>query len=111
MPLLVLCSVLTLVKTSGARAQAAAQIPPRRQGTFNATQTRNPEDSAEVTRGKTIYGLSCQACHGADLRGGDLGGPNLLRSQVAMSDQRGENITPIIHGARQAQGMPNMPHG
>ena len=37
-----------------------------------------------------------------------MGGPNLLRSQVAMADQHGENITPIIHGARQAQGMPNI---
>ena len=31
-----------------------------------------------------------------------------MRSQVALTDRHGENITPIIHGARQAQGMPNI---
>jgi cytochrome c oxidase cbb3-type subunit 3 len=75
---------------------------------FNSGQARPAEDPAAVAKGKTLYGINCQACHGADLRGGDMGGPNLLRSQVALSDQRGELITPIIHGARQAQGMPNI---
>ena len=42
----------------------------------------------------------------ADLRGGDIGGPNLLRSQVALSDQDGELILPIIQGSRQNAGMP-----
>jgi cytochrome c oxidase cbb3-type subunit 3 len=37
-----------------------------------------------------------------------MGGPNLLRSQVALTDQHGEKIIPIIQGARQAQGMPNI---
>ncbi len=98
----------TLARTSAANAQTPATSTAPRQSAFNASQTRHPEDPAEVARGRTIYGLSCQACHGSDLRGGDMGGPNLLRSQVAMSDQHGENITPIIHGARQAQGMPNI---
>jgi cytochrome c oxidase cbb3-type subunit 3 len=35
-----------------------------------------------------------------------LGGPNLLRSQVALSDLNGELIIPIIHGSREKQGMP-----
>ncbi len=86
---------------------ATATTPPR-PGAFNAGAARTQEDPAAVERGKTLYGLSCQACHGQDLRGGDMGGPNLLRSQVALSDQHGELITPIIHGARQAQGMPNI---
>ena len=34
-----------------------------------------------VERGKQVYGISCRSCHGADLRGGDMGGPNLLRSR------------------------------
>jgi cytochrome c oxidase cbb3-type subunit 3 len=58
-----------------------------------------------------LYGVSCVSCHGADLRGGDLGGPNLLRSQVALSDQNGELILPIIHGSRQDEGMPTIPLG
>lgn len=35
-----------------------------------------------------------------------MGGPNLLRSPVALSDQHGEMIVPIIQGARQKNGMP-----
>ncbi len=103
-----LYGVYAMCRPSIARAQTASSASVRRQSSFNAGQARPPEDASEVARGKTIYGLSCQACHGSDLRGGDLGGPNLLRSQVVLTDQHGENITPIIHGARQAQGMPNI---
>jgi cytochrome c oxidase cbb3-type subunit III len=35
-----------------------------------------------------------------------MGGPNLLRSQVALSDLDGELIVPIIQGSRQSMGMP-----
>lgn len=35
-----------------------------------------------------------------------MGGPNLLRSQLSLSDQAGENIIPIIEGSRQSTGMP-----
>jgi len=59
-----------------------------------------------IARGKAVYGVNCTACHGADLRGGDQGGPSLLRSLAALSDQHGEVISPIIHGARQDKGMP-----
>jgi cytochrome c oxidase cbb3-type subunit 3 len=59
-----------------------------------------------IARGKAVYSVNCTACHGADLRGGDQGGPSLLRSLAALSDQHGETVAPIIRGARQAQGMP-----
>lgn len=78
-------------------------------GGFVPGQTRPPIDPAVVARGKTLYGVNCQGCHGQDLRGGDMGGPNLLRSQVTLSDQSGELIVPIIQGARQAMGMPAIP--
>jgi cytochrome c oxidase cbb3-type subunit 3 len=35
-----------------------------------------------------------------------MGGPNLLRSQVALRDADGDLIVPVIQGARQAMGMP-----
>jgi cytochrome c oxidase cbb3-type subunit 3 len=60
----------------------------RRAGGLVPGQKRAPEDPVQIARGKTLYGISCTACHGTDLRGGDLGGPNLLRSQVALSDSR-----------------------
>lgn len=93
---------------SAPQATPATATTPPRAGAFNAGMAREPEDPTQVERGKVLYGLSCQACHGQDLRGGDMGGPNLLRSQVALSDRHGELIAPIIHGARQAQGMPNI---
>ncbi len=85
-------------------AQSAADAA-RALATFPAQQ-RPPGDPALIARGKSLYSVSCQACHGVDLRGGDLGGPNLLRSQVVLSDQDGELIQPIVHGARQSTGMP-----
>jgi cytochrome c oxidase cbb3-type subunit 3 len=84
----------------------AAQTPANRALATFPAQQRPPGDPALVERGKTLYSISCQGCHGADLRGGDLGGPNLLRSQVVLSDQDGELILPIIQGARQSTGMP-----
>ena len=69
-------------------------------------QKRPPGDPVQIARGKTLFAINCRGCHGADLRGGDLGGPNLLRSQVALSDRNGELIVPIIHGSRQNMGMP-----
>ncbi|MEO6802475.1 MAG: c-type cytochrome [Granulicella sp.] len=87
-------------------AQQPAATPPRPVGGFVPGQKRPAIDPAIVARGKVLYGINCQGCHGPDLRGGDMGGPNLLRSQVALSDLDGELIVPIIQGARQSRGMP-----
>jgi len=78
-------------------------------GGFVPGQARAAADPAILARGKTLYGISCQGCHGPDLRGGDMGGPNLLRSQIALADLDGELIVPIIQGSRQAMGMPKIP--
>ena len=76
---------------------------------FVPGQKRPPGDPVQIARGKSLYAVNCVSCHGVDLRGGDLGGPNLLRSQVALSDQNGELILPIIQGSRQDGGMPAIP--
>ncbi len=47
-----------------------------------------------------MYVGSCGACHGVDARGGQLGGPNLLRSQLVLNDQDGELISPVIKNGR-----------
>ena len=102
----------TLFGLTFAVAVLTAQGPPpaaqggRRGGGFVPGQQRPPGDPAQIARGKTLYGISCTGCHGADLRGGDIGGPNLLRSQVALSDRNGESIIPIIQGSRKDSGMP-----
>lgn len=68
-------------------------------------------DPAVVERGRTLYGTLCRACHGGDLRGGDIGGPNLLRSQLVLNDQVGELIGPVIREGRvpAAGGTPMPP--
>jgi cytochrome c oxidase cbb3-type subunit 3 len=76
--------------------------------TFPAQQ-RELADAATIARGRTLYEINCRACHGPDLRGGDAGGPNLLRSQIALNDQHGELIYPIVQSGRQTPGMPAMP--
>ncbi len=92
-------------QTPGAQNVSPPNQPAHRGG-FVPGQKRPPENPAQVARGKLLFGINCRGCHGADLRGGDLGGPNLLRSQVALSDLNGELIVPIIHGSRQKMGMP-----
>jgi cytochrome c oxidase cbb3-type subunit 3 len=62
-----------------------------------------------IARGQALYGATCRACHGPDLRGGDMGGPNLLRSQLVLNDQHGELLIPVVQQGRQNPGMPVMP--
>src|SRR5580692_780219 len=107
-----LIALPTLLAMAAADRAAAQTTPPpvrRPGGQLVPGQKRPPGDPAQIARGKTLYGVSCTSCHGTDLRGGDLGGPNLLRSQLALSDQDGELIVPIIQGARQSAGMPAIP--
>ena len=102
--------------TAGAAGWRAAPPPAGRGGgqrgggraTFPAQQ-RTLADAAIIARGKTLYEVNCRACHGADLRGGDIGGPNLLRSQLVLNDQHGELILPVVKNGRQNPGMPPMP--
>lgn len=72
-------------------------------------QQRPPGDPVVIERGKALFTVNCVACHGSDLRGGVTGGPNLLRSQVVLVDEHGEQIIPIVHGARAERGMPALP--
>jgi len=91
------------------QAPPPSQTPPpqgRGGGGVFPAQQRPPGDAAIVARGKTIYGVTCTFCHGADLRGGQMNGPNLLRSQLVLGDQAGELIMPVIRGGRAEKGMP-----
>src|SRR5213593_2409148 len=99
-------------------AQSAVQAPPQggarggRGGNPSATfpaQQRLPGDPDLIARGNTLYGINCRACHGVDLRGGDQGGPNLLRSQLVLNDQEGELILPVVRDGLRNPGMAPMP--
>src|SRR6266849_160579 len=96
-------AALALASAVPVTGQGTPQTPPRSSAPF-PDRPRPPGDPVVIERGKTLYGVNCRGCHGADLRGGDMGGPNLLRSQVALSDRDGELILPVIQGSLQ-----NMP--
>jgi cytochrome c oxidase cbb3-type subunit 3 len=100
-------------ETAGTPApEASAESPQARaarlQNTFPAQQ-RAPQDPALVARGQDIYGVNCRSCHGQDLRGGDLGGPNLLRADTVLQDSAGELIGEVIRNGRSTPGMTEMP--
>jgi cytochrome c oxidase cbb3-type subunit 3 len=72
-------------------------------------QQRVPGDPTLIARGNNLYGIHCRSCHGVDLRGGEQGGTNLLRSEVTMNDQSGELIQPVVREGQRNPGMPFMP--
>jgi cytochrome c oxidase cbb3-type subunit 3 len=104
-------------------AAGAGQQPPAAPGPQNPTggrgqgrgggafpaQQRPPGNPAVIERGRTLFGVNCTACHGVDARGGQLGGPNLLRSQLVLADQDGELIVPVVQKGRPEKGMPPFP--
>lgn len=75
-------------------ALAVAQTPPP-----PGFPQRPAADPAVVARGKALYGVNCNFCHGSDARGGE-GGPNLLRSALVLNDQKGELILPVVQNGR-----------
>jgi cytochrome c oxidase cbb3-type subunit 3 len=80
----------------------------RGRATFPAQQ-RELAPPEVVERGRGIYSARCSACHGGDLRGGQLGGPNLLRSPVVLADDIAAQLEPILKGSRAERGMPAFP--
>lgn len=92
---------------SGGGRPAAAPAQ-RRQAPFDAQQ-RPPGDPQLIARGQTLYGIHCRGCHGIDLRGGDLGGPNLLRSRLVLRDREGERIWPVLRDGQSTPGGSSMP--
>jgi cytochrome c oxidase cbb3-type subunit III len=62
-------------------------------------------DPAQIARGKLLFGVNCTFCHGSDARGGE-GGPNLIRSQIIMDDNKGELIATVVLNGRVDKGMP-----
>jgi cytochrome c oxidase cbb3-type subunit 3 len=62
------------------------------------TQYTRPQAPPDViARGKALYETNCASCHAMDLRGTVDGKyPNLLRSGVALRDQKGELIAATV---------------
>jgi cytochrome c oxidase cbb3-type subunit 3 len=93
-------------------AMVTAQEPPAGQGGRGGRQgaagrgpnfpqqQRQLADAAVLARGKGLFEANCSACHGIDLRGGQQGGPNLLRSQIVLLDKAGEGIGAVLKDGR-----------
>jgi cytochrome c oxidase cbb3-type subunit 3 len=103
---LTLVSAARAVVVEGQAPAGGRGAPP---GPRFPAQLRAPDDPALVERGKQVYSVACRSCHGPDLRGGDMGGPNLLRSAVMLNDVNGEQLAPIVKGSRANAGMPAVP--
>src|SRR5881396_2119570 len=99
------CTALQLEAQRGGQGGAAQGAPT---ASFPAQQ-RPPGDAAMIARGKALYEIHCRLCHGADLRGGEQGGSNLLRSALTLNDQSGELLQPVIREGRKNPGLPSMP--
>jgi len=92
---------------AGGGAGRAGGAPPQGgQGGFVAYPQRPVSDPAAVERGKALFSVNCAFCHGPDARGGDSGGPNLMRSDVVLLDDKGERIGQVVLGGRADKGMP-----
>lgn len=83
------------------RAQQAPNGPPMRPNPY----ARKSVDPALAEQGKNLFSVRCAFCHGSDARGGESG-PNLLRSEIVLNDQDGEQIGPVVLHGRPQQGMP-----
>ena len=99
----------TLLVLTAAALQLAAQAPPqappaapagRRGGGGGGAFPQHPAaDPAAMERGKALYGVHCNFCHGSDARGGE-GGPNLLRSDLVLNDKNGESIAMVVQNGQ-----------
>jgi cytochrome c oxidase cbb3-type subunit III len=101
--LLLIVGVLPLA----AQAPPAAKTPdpPRHNGFL---VSRAVPDLASVGRGQKLFVANCAFCHGARATGGESG-PDLVRSVLALDDDGGDKIGPVILKGRPDKGMPAIP--
>src|SRR5262245_28110259 len=105
--ILALISLVLMSAAFSLAAQRGAAPPGQRPAPTNfPAQQRPAGDATVLARGRALYEMHCRLCHGVDLRGGDQGGPNLLRSQAALNDKAGELISAVVRDGRRNPGMP-----
>jgi cytochrome c oxidase cbb3-type subunit 3 len=94
---------LSLLTAASLAAQSPPAAAPRPGG--NMLISRTVPDAAAVERGQKIFVGNCGFCHGTTAQGGD-GGPDLVRSPLALDDERGDKIGPVLEQGRPGRGMP-----
>jgi cytochrome c oxidase cbb3-type subunit III len=93
---------LSIAASLAAQAPAQPSAPPR---PGNFLISRAVPDPAAVERGQKTFSANCGFCHGTNAQGGDTG-PDLVRSPLALDDERGDKIGPVILEGRVNKGMP-----
>jgi cytochrome c oxidase cbb3-type subunit III len=96
-------AALSLLAAASLVAQSPPSAAPRPGG--NMLISRAVPDAAAVERGQKIFVGNCGFCHGTTAQGGDSG-PDLVRSALALDDERGDKIGPVIEQGRPGKGMP-----
>ncbi len=86
-------------------AQVPAAAPPRPPARRNFLISRPTPSPAAVERGEKLFVASCGFCHGSKANGGE-NGPDLVRSVIALRDEGGDEIGPVILHGRPDKGMP-----
>src|SRR5579864_5136616 len=99
--LLVITTALVLPAQTPAPATGRPPAPQRR----NFLISRDVPDAAAVERGQKLFVAQCGFCHGSNANGGETG-PDLIRSAVALDDEGGDKIGPVILSGRPDKGMP-----
>jgi mono/diheme cytochrome c family protein len=77
-------------------------------GGRNFLISRDVPDPAAVERGQKTFVARCGFCHGSNANGGESG-PDLVRSVLALDDEGGDKIGPVIRNGRPDKGMPAFP--
>jgi cytochrome c oxidase cbb3-type subunit 3 len=93
---------------SGQHQQATAPKPKASEAgalNFGRGERLDPE---AVARGQKIYVPNCGFCHGADAAG--KSGPDLIRSPLALRDESGNLLGPLLRNGRPDRGMPSFPN-
>jgi mono/diheme cytochrome c family protein len=104
---------VTAVSPGSAQAPAGGQSGPGAARKKSAQRrsfliSRDVPDAAAVERGQKQFVSSCGFCHGATARGGE-NGPDLVRSVVALRDEGGDLLGPVIRKGFPEKGMPPFP--
>jgi cytochrome c oxidase cbb3-type subunit III len=98
-------AALSLLTAASLAAQAPASPPAPARPRGNMLISRAVPDPAAVERGQKTFSANCGFCHGTNAQGGDTG-PDLVRSPLALDDERGDKIGPVILEGRVNKGMP-----
>jgi cytochrome c oxidase cbb3-type subunit 3 len=88
-------------------AQDQAARAPKKPNLGAMLGTGEKIDEAAAERGRNLFGPTCGFCHGADAAGKSA--PDLIRSQLALHDEGGNLLGPVIRDGRPNQGMPAFP--